>query len=91
MDKHTTMLTRRAWLLAALCVTVGWMSPTAYAQGGNKSLQAILVLASNKDAPADRSLGGLDSLLRRVLKFKHYEKLGSARTTIAHYPISRSV
>ena len=82
MDKQATLLTRRAWFLAVLCVMVGWTAPTAFGQSRETSLQAVLVLASNKDAPADRSLGGLDPLLRRVLNFKHYEKLGSARATV---------
>ena len=81
MDKQSTFFTRRTWILAALCMAVGWTAPSVYGQGGGKSLQAVLVLASNKDAPADRDLGSLDGLLRRVLKFKHYEHLGSARTT----------
>ena len=67
-------------MLAAFLLMASLATPTVMA--AERSLQAVLVLASNKEAPADRTLGGLDTSLRRIFKFKHYEKLGSAQSTV---------
>ena len=78
MADRTPNWTRRRWLAV---LPVFGASLTAHAADG--SLQATLVLASNSDAAPDRSLGSLDGALRRLFKFKHYKRLGSARTTTA--------
>lgn len=71
------------WLASGLMI---WWSTLfalpAQAEPTSARLSAVLILASNTEAPADASLSDIEPKLRKVLAFDHYQRYGEGSAKI---------
>ena len=74
----------RAGLLLVAAMLLELVVPLDSASaGGQATLQAVMIHASNSPAPIDRRLENIEYKLRRVFGFEHYRHVGEGSVTIS--------
>ena len=78
------LIRKRSPLLSGALLFVGLVLPIHFAEaGGQVTLKAVMIHASNTPAPIDQRLERIEYKLRRVFGFEHYRHAGQGSITLA--------
>ncbi len=70
------------WRWLALCVLVVCLLP-AYADAAGATFKAVMIHASDNPSPKDGRIQGIESKLRRMLKFQYYKHAGEGSASVS--------